>query len=74
MKSNGLIDSIKFLTSNPPGSKFFKNSINNNKGNYLNDKKSLTTPENYSSIIQIKLFKSLSNNNIKKIKENNKNN
>jgi len=74
MKSNGLIDSIKFLTSNPPGSKFFKNSINNNKGNYLNDKKSLTTPENYSSRTQSKLFKSLSNNNIKKIIENNKNN
>lgn len=75
MKSNGLIDSIKFLTSNPPGSKFFKNSINNNKGNYLNDKKSLTTPpENFSSRTNSKLFKSLSNNNIKKIIENNKNN
>ena len=74
MKSNGLIDSIKFLTSNPPGSKFFKNSIKDNKNN-LNDKKSLTTPlENFSSRTQSKLFKSLSNNNIKKIIENNKNN
>jgi len=70
MKSNGLIDSIKFLTANPPGSKFFKSSI---KGNNLNEKKNLTSfSEDFSNKTHSKLFKSLSNNNIKKIIENNK--